>query len=275
MTLRTEKIPSLNKILKEASKTSILDMSEEIIKLIRPMLNTKFIQIPLIDMDGLEDGYLGFRYVIKEFKYDRYKKFILDTIDDQENGDLVFDKLVNEFIKTKVVPEVDAMRICTYAKVAEAKGNKGDAIDLVTQSASVIVEELRKAINHMDEAEVPEEGRILFITPTLLNKLDDMPLTESKAILDDFAQIIEVPQSRMNMDVQLNDNGFTVDPAKKINFLIARKDAVIQIPKHVAPEYLSSSRNPDADAHVYTYRTLQLAEVRERKESHIYVSAMA
>ena len=275
MTLRTEKIPSLNKILKEASKTSILDMSEEIIKLIRPMLNTKFIQIPLIDMDGLEDGYLGFRYVIKEFKYDRYKKFILDTIDDQENGDLVFDKLVNEFIKTKVAPEVDAMRIYTYAKVAEANGNKGDAIDLATQSASVIVEELRKAINHMDEAEVPEEGRILFITPTLLNKLDDMPLTESKAILDDFAQIIEVPQARMNMDVQLNDNGFTVDPAKKINFLIARKDAVIQIPKHVAPEYLSSSRNPDADAHVYTYRTLQLAEVRERKESHIYVSAMA
>ena len=274
MTLRTEKIPSLNKILKEASKTSILDMSEEIIKLIRPTSDTE-IQIPLIDMDGLEDGYLGFRYVPKKFKYNRYGKFILDTIDDQENGDLKFDKLVNEFINTKVAPEVDAMRICTYAKVAETNGNKGDAIDLVTQSASVIVEELRKSINHMDEAEVPEEGRILFITPTLLNKLDDMPLTESKAILDDFAQIIEVPQARMNMDVQLTNNGFTVDPAKKINFLIARKDAVIQIPKHVAPEYLSSSRNPDADAHVYTYRTLQLAEVRERKESHIYVSAMA
>ena len=275
MTLRTEKIPSLNKILKEASKTSILDMSEEIIKLIRPMLNTKFIQIPLIDMDGLEDGYLGFRYVIKEFKYDRYKKFILDTIDDQENGDLVFDKLVNEFIKTKVAPEVDAMRICTYAKVGEANGNKGDAIDLSTQPASVIMEELSKAMDFMDEAEVPAEGRILFIASSVYGVLEDMNLMESRAVLSRFEQIIEVPQSRMNMDVQLTNNGFTVDPAKKINFLIARKDAVIQIPKHVAPEYLSSSRNPDADAHVYTYRTLQLAEVREGKESHIYVSAMA
>ena len=129
-------------------------------------------------------------------------------------------------------------------------------------------------MDFMDEAEVPVEGRILFTTPTVYDKIKNIPLAKSKVILY-FEQIIEVPQARMNMDVQLNDNGFTVDPTKKINFLVARKDAVIQIPKHVAPEYLSSSRNPDADAHVYTYRTLQLAEVRKGKESHIYVSAMA
>lgn len=279
--LRTEMVALLDEVFKEASKTSILDTDGELVK---AGANAKEIQVAKMDMDGLADydrktgyteGSVTLEYETKKFNYDRGREFSVDVMDNQESGDLAFGKLASEFIRTKVVPEVDAMRICAYAKVAEANGNKGDAIDLATQSASVVVEELRKAINHMDEAEVPAEGRILFITPTLLNKLDDMPLTESRAILDDFAQVVKVPQVRMNMDVQLGSNGFTVNPDKKINFLVVRKEAVIQIPKHVAPKHIPAIINPKADADIYTYRTYQMAEVYDNKVDAIYVSAMA
>ena len=266
--LRTEMVALLDEVFKEASKTSILDTDGELIK------ETGYAKVILILLPKIStDEEIKYEYEPKKFEYDRYKKFTLDTIDDQESGDLAFGKLASEFIRTKVVPEVDAMRICTYAKVAEANGNKGDVIDLSTQPGSIIIQELNKAMNFMDEAEVPVEGRILFTTPTVYNKIENIPLAKSKVILY-FEQIIEVPEGRMNMDVQLNDNGFTVNPAKKINFLIARKDAVIQIPKHTAPKYIPFSLN-NFDSDVYTYRNLQIAEVRKGKESHIYVSAMA
>lgn len=109
-------------------------------------------------------------------------------------------KLSGEFIRTKVVPEIDAFRFATYAsKSGVTVVNE----DLSTGEA--VIKALRTASTKMDEEEVTSEGRVLFITPTLKGLVDDLDTTKSKAVMDKFAAVIEVPQSRFYSAIELND----------------------------------------------------------------------
>lgn len=48
----------------------------------------------------------------------------------------------------------------------------------------------------MDDEEVTATGRYLFITPTLLQGINDMDTTKSKKVLEGFERVIKVPQRR-------------------------------------------------------------------------------
>ena len=69
---------------------------------------------------------------------------------------------------------------------------------------------LNAAMCDMDEKEVPEEGRVLFITPTLLGMVKDLDTTKSREALDGFSSIVKVPQSRFYSAIDLLD-GTTKD----------------------------------------------------------------
>ena len=272
ITLRKEMVTILDEVFKNASLTSVLDTNTD---LVRAGANAKEIMIPKIGMDGLADynrdtgyadGNVSLVYETKTFAYDRGRKFAVDRLDNEESGDLAFGKLAGEFIRTKVVPEVDAYRLCTYAK----KAGKAKVETLTT--GKQVVTALREATNAMDEAEVPQEGRILFITPSIISMVEDMDTTASREVLGRFSQIIRVPQSRMNMNVQLTANGFTVEKGNEINFLAVVPQAVLQIPKHAIPKVKMADDNVDLDADVYTYRTYQMAETLDNKTAGIYVS---
>ena len=272
ITLRKEMVTILDEVFKNASLTSVLDTNTD---LVRAGANAKEIMIPKIDMDGLADynrntgyadGNVTLEYETKTFAYDRGRKFVVDRLDNEESGDLAFGKLAGEFIRTKVVPEVDAYRLCTYAK----KAGKAKVETLTT--GKQVVTALREATNAMDEAEVPQEGRILFITPSIISMVEDMDTTASREVIGRFSQIIRVPQSRMNMNVQLTANGFTVESGNEINFLAVVPQAVLQIPKHAIPKVKMADDNIDMDADVYTYRTYQMAETLDNKTAGIYVS---
>ena len=272
ITLRKEMVTILDEVFKNASLTSVLDTNTD---LVRAGANAKEIMIPKIGMDGLADynrntgyadGNVTLEYETKTFAYDRGRKFVVDRLDNEESGDLAFGKLAGEFIRTRVVPEVDAYRLCTYAK----KAGKAKVETLTT--GKQVVTALREATNAMDEAEVPQEGRILFITPSIISMVEDMDTKASREVLGRFSQIIRVPQSRMNMNVQLTANGFTVESGNEINFLAVVPQAVLQIPKHAIPKVKMADDNIDMDADVYTYRTYQMAETLDNKTAGIYVS---
>lgn len=272
--LRTDMVELLDEKYKKEALTSILDTNSE---LVQAGANAHEIQVAKIDMDGLAnydkangyvDGDVTLEWETKRFNYDRGRKFGVDRTEDEESGDLAFGQLAGQFIKQKVAPEVDATRICEYSKKA---GNKAENASFTDGKA--VVKALRACVNTMDEAEVPEEGRVLFITPTLISMVEDLDTSASRAVLDRFSTIVRVPQSRMNMKVTLTDNGFTTTSGKEINFLAVVPEAILQIPKHEIPKFLSADDNIDADKHVYTYRTYQLFEVLDNKTDAIYVNA--
>ena len=206
--LATKYLPLLDEVYKEASKTSILEGDEVTVK----KGSNGEIKIAKLDMDGLgdfsrNDGYTkgSTSFVWETVKYDkeRSQDLRIDRLDNDEALETPFAKLSGEFIRTKVVPETDAARI---AKICSTEGITTKAEKL--SNGSEVISALRACSNAMDEAEVPTESRILFITPTLRTSIDDLDTTQSRAVLSKFSSIIEVPQTRMYTAITLN-NGTT------------------------------------------------------------------
>lgn len=275
-------IDMLDEVYKVSAKSSVLDIDGS---LVRAGANANEVVIPKISMDGLADysrssGYVNgnvtFTNETVQFNYDRGRAFTVDAMDNEETAGLAFGKLSSEFIRTKVVPEMDAVRFATYAGVTgigSATGALANGLDVL---AAITV-----ANNAMDEAEVSADGRYLFITPTLHNLINAVDSYKSKAMLDKFAGVVDVPQSRFFTAVDLYDGkssgetvgGFVKDPSqgKNINFMIIQKSAVIQFTKHTVNKVISPADNQESDGWKFFYRAYGLTDAYENKAAGIYL----
>lgn len=222
--LSTIYLPMLDEVYKNEAKTAILDGDEVTVQ---KGLNGE-IRVAKLDMDALGDfdrnsGYTrgNTKFVWETVKYDkeRSQDLRIDRLDNQEALGLPFAKLSGEFIRTKVVPETDAARI---AKIAGIEGISKKS-ETISDGAGVVTA-LRTCINKMDEDEVSTENRILFITPTLKGMIDDLDTTKSKKVLERFANIVEVPQTRMYTAVTLNDGKENYGYQKAQNTYVESKD---------------------------------------------------
>ena len=264
-------VPMLDEVYKMAALTSVLDGAAE---LATQGKNAGELVIPMMEMDGLADysrnsGYVDGRvtltYETKKCNFDRGRLFSVDHMDNAETAGIAYGRLASEFIRTKVVPELDAFRFAEYASasgVSSASGSLASGANVVTA--------LRDAVTKMDEDEVPVEERYLFITPTLGGMIDDLDTTKSRAILARFAKVIHVPQTRFYTAITQSDNGFA-KTGSDINFMIAHKPAVIQFQKHVAPKVITPEQNQNADAWKFGYRNVGIAEVYQNKVAGIFV----
>lgn len=287
-------VPLLDEVYKLSSLTSDLDGAPE---LARQGQNVNELIIPKIDMSGLAnysrnggyvDGDVTFTNETVKCNFDRGRMFTVDTLDNLETAMMAFGRLASEFIRVKVVPELDAFRFATLASMSGI--GTTDAAALST-GANVITA-LRAAVNAMDEAEVPSTERYLYITPTLLGLIRDLDTTKSKEVLDGFAKIVKVPQSRFYTGIkQLSGKVETIsgsgtddqtaggfkkaDGAKNINFMIIHKPAVIQYQKHVAPKVITPEQNQDADAWKFGYRSVGISDAYENKVAGIYLHKAA
>lgn len=274
ITLVKKTIPLLDRIYKAGSKTSILDGD---INLTKAGANANSILIPKMTLDGLSDygrdgsgydnGATKLEYEEKKFNYDRGQKFAVDAMDNEETVGLAFGQLAGEFVRTKVIPEVDAFRFSTY----NAKAGNTKSEDLTTGSS--IIKSLRAASNIMDEKEVDVENRILFITPTLKGIIDDLDTTASKLVMNKFSSIIEVPQTRLFSDVELSKHGFKAkSTSKNINFMVIQPQAVLQYIKHLVNKTISPELNQTSDDWLFFFRSYQLCETLDNKIDGIYAS---
>lgn len=274
-------IDLLDEVYKVNAKTSVLDGDTT---LVRAGANADEIIIPKMSLDGLADysrnsGYVNGDVTLTnetvKFNYDRGRAFTVDAMDNEETAGVAFGKLSSEFIRTKVVPEVDAFRLATYAGVSGISSATG-TLTSGNDALSAIV----TAISKMDDDEVSEEGRVLFITPTLYNQILNVDTSKSKEIMGRFANVVTVPQSRFYTAIELADGttdgetagGFTkASTAKDINFMIIQKGAILQYPKHVVNKVVSPEENQTSDGWKFFYRSYGLADVYENKVAGIYL----
>lgn len=280
--LAKQYVPILDEIYKLASLTSDLDGAAE---LVSQGANANELIIPKLSMQGLgdysrNDGYAkGDVTLVNETvtcNFDRGRMFNVDTMDNLETAGIAFGRLSGEFIRTRVVPELDAFRFASYAGTdGISKVDEGATLD----TGADVVAAVRSAINVMDEDEVPQEERYLYITPTLLGLVEDMDTTKSREMLKGFSKIQKVPQTRFYTAIkQLSggsgeeDGGYTRAAAgKDINFMIIHKPALIQFSKHVAPKIITPEQNQTADGYKFGYRHVAIADVYENKAAGIYL----
>lgn len=275
----------LDEVYQQSALTAVLESDAS---LARQGANANEIVIPKISMDGLADysrnsGYVNgdvtLNWETVQFNYERGRMFSVDNMDNEETQNLAFGRLAGEFIRTKVVPELDAFRFAKYAAVVGA----GTATGALATGIDVIAA-LRKATSEMDEAEVPMEDRHLFITPTLMGLVEDMDTDKSREVLSRFASITKVPQTRFYSAIELLDGtsdgektgGYKkATGAAELNFEIIHKPATLQFTKHAVPKIITPEANQDADAWKYGYRNYGLCDTYENKAAGIYVHKKA
>lgn len=289
-------VPLLDETYQLSSLTAILDGQSE---LARQGANANELIIPMMAMQGLGDYSRNSGYVEGDVtltnetvtcNFDRGRMFTVDTMDDLETAGIAFGRLAGEFIRTKVVPELDAFRLSSYASAAGVSKATGT---LATGEAAVAA--IRAAVTKMDEDEVPLTERYLYITPTLHGLISDMDTTKSREVLARFAAVVDVPQTRFYTKIAQKSGkviaggtdeaptstdetagGYAkASEGKDINFMVIHKPAVIQFQKHVAPKIITPQSNPDADAYKFGYHNVGVAKVYQNKAAGVYVHSKA
>lgn len=275
----------LDDVYKQASKTGMLDISNDIVQ---AGDTAKQVKIPKISMSGLADysretGYIqgdvSLTYETVSCDYDRGRSFNVDAVDNIETAGVAFGTLSSEFVRTQVTPELDAYR---FAKYAGTSGILSKEMGSAITSGDSVISEIIAGMSAMSDAEVPEEGRYLFITPTLNNLAVNVDTTKSKDILNKFTEVVVVPQHRFYTAIDLlngSSGGETAGGYKKaaggknINFMIIQKNAVIQYIKHAVTKVITPQINQMSDSWKFFYRAYSLASVYENKVKGIYLNA--
>lgn len=276
-------IALLDEVYKNGAKTSVLDGD---MSLVQMGANANEIVIPKISMDGLADysrnsGYVDGDVTLTnetvQFNYDRGRAFSVDAMDNEETAGVAFGKLSSEFIRTKVIPEMDAFRFARYAGI---EGISKVAAGTELANGEAVIAALRAASTKMDEDEVPMENRILFITPTLHGMIQDLDTTKSREVLNRFSETVLVPQTRFYTAISLlngtSENELVggykkADGAADINFMVIHKPAILQYTKHTVNKVISPQENQNADAWKFPYRAYGLADAYENKVAGIYL----
>ena len=217
---------------------------------------------------------------------ERGRSFVIDRMDDEETLGMAFGTLAGEFIRTKVVPEVDAYRFSKYASTASINAATPGTLD-----ANGIIKALDDAKLELDKDEVPAEGRLLYISDNCLNLLESKVsrflgnenAVDKRVTKYSGMEVIMVPQTRFYKGITLDDGatvnagGYskTVSTGKDINFMIIHPSAVLQVAKHDALKVFSPDENQTTDGWLMQYRLYHDAFVYANKLNGIYLHCKA
>ena len=283
--LATRYLPMLDEVYKYNARSSVLDSANV------QFVGGNTVKVFKTAMDGLGDYNRNTGYVAGSvtgtwetmtLSQDRGRSFMIDRMDNEETLDLAFGTLAGEFIRTRVVPEVDAYSFATLAGKAGLSANAD-----ITPGTTDVPGLIDAATKDMNDSEVPMEGRYLFISETayegLRNKVTRYTLNGESAISTGIEsyngmQIIRVPQTRFYTTITQSDGstsgqeegGYT-GGGYGINFLIVHPTAVLKVMKHVLPRIFTPDINQSADAWKFDYRVYYDVFVYDNKVNGIYL----
>lgn len=185
------------------------------------------------DRDGSEAGTQWSRYgTIKSLDAtteemtltkDRSFTFVIDKLDtDETDNQLEGASALARQIRQVVIPEVDKY---TYSVMSAKAGTKPSALKLTAEN---IYSEIVKATTVLDDAEVPEMGRCIIVTPSvyqLMKQSKDITMETNigndlrlKGVISnlDGCNIIKVPANRLpeNFGFMMCHGVATVAPTK-------------------------------------------------------------
>lgn len=232
---------------------------------------------------GYPAGDITAEWVAMTLASERGRAFSLDRMDNEESLGLVLGNLIRTWMREHVAPEIDAYRFARYASWTGVQ-----VIDTpATLAANSVLAAIDAAALALDEAEVPAEGRKLYVSSTvnkfiegaISRSLENQNAVDRRVKMLDSMEIIPVPQTRFYTQVTLNAGassdagGFskTTSTGKDLNFILMHPSAVLQPVKLNQVKYFSPEVNQLSDGHLWQYRLYHDAFVVENHEKGIYV----
>ena len=178
----------------------------------------------------------------------------------------------------------------TNDRFAKYAAGAGSTVTATLSSSDNVADLIQTGIATLDDKEVPYEGRILFVNPTIYGYLkgditrfteNGDPNVNGNIEMYEDMRVIRVPSGRFNTQVTLaqptdasSTGGYTASGVD-INFIIVHPSAVVQVIKHFAPRLFSPDTVFDADAWRANFRIVHDCFVLANKTYGIYVHKKA
>ena len=285
--LAAKYLPILDEIYTTESRTAILDTASERVQFTGANTVNLF-TLETMGMGnysrnaGFVPGDVNGSWVPYVLETDRGRSYMVDALDNDETLGMAFGALLSTVERQHVIPEVDAFRFAAYASGAAAS----QVVQATISTGAAAVAAVDAATVALDNAEVPYEGRILFVSPALYGYLKagitrmvmngDRNVNYNVDMYNDM-RVISVPQGRFNTAITLaaptaaNAAGGFTATGDSINFMIIHPSAVMQVMKHYVPRIFSPQVNQEADAWKLNLRFAHGAWVLSQKTKGIYV----
>lgn len=277
----------LDKVIAQETVTGDLNMNQD---LLGEMSGNGKIEIASIDMDGLAThnrgqgftkGGISVTWQPYQLQYERDREFNIDVLDDDERAKLVSANAMGEFARTKVVPEVDAIR---FAKLTQ---NAGTTVTKDLSGADETVAAVLEAEQCMEDHGVKLSQCLFYhsaATKRLLRLSNKYQLSAGESPNSNFGtydemKMIGVAGDRFYSAIKLLDGttsgeekgGYEkAEDGKALNFIVMAPEAAAAISKHEKLRYFSPDVNQDDDAHKWQYRLYHDLIVYLKKRGLIY-----
>ena len=283
-------LPLLDEAYKADSKTAILDTLSDYVQFTGAntvnIFNLNPVGMSNYDRNaGFVPGDVTGTWQPYVLETDRGRSYQVDFLDNDQAMGLVVPNLLATVERQHIIPEVDAYRFAQYAGGAAAS----NVVTETLSAGAATVASIDLATATLDDAEVPYEGRILFVNPTTYRFLKggitrmvmnrDRDVDYNVEMYNDM-RVITVPTGRFQTAITLNApttssgaGGFSpASGASAINYMIVHPSAILQVMAHYAPRIFNPEQNIEADAWRVQPRFAHGAWVKAHKDNGIYVS---
>lgn len=248
-------------------------------------INAQTIKLPRMMVSGYKDhtrtpgfntGTLGNDWEAKKLEHDRDIEFWIDPMDiDETNLTLSVANIQNTFETEQAIPEKDSYR---FSKLHTELTTYSGRIDTTVVDASNFLEAFDTEMAIMDEAGVPEEGRILYVTPTMRKIIKEAegiqrvmtvttPATINRNVhsLDDVV-IKLVPAARMKTKYVFTEGCVADGAAKQINWILIHPSCVVCRDKYSYIKlFTPGTDSRTADGYLYQNRSFGDLFLLEKK----------
>lgn len=255
-------------------------------------INAQTIKLPRLTVSGYKNhtrtpgfnaGTLANDWEPKKLEHDRDIEFFVDPMDiDETNLALSVANIQNTFEEEQAIPEKDSYR---FSKILSEYKKYSETPDTTVLSASVFLDVFDGMMAEMDEAGVPEEGRLLFATPTTRKIIKNAEGIERNITINtastinrkvhsiDDVAIKSVPAARMKSQYDFTDGCVAASGAKQINFIIVHPSAVICRDKYAYIKlFTPGSDSRTGDGYLYQNRNFGDLFLIERKVKGVAIN---
>ena len=263
-------------------------------------INAQTIKLPNIIVSGYKDhnrqtigfnsGTISNEWEPKKLEHDRDIEFAIDPMDVDETNLVVSIANVQNTLETEQgIPEKDCYVFSKLYTEAGKYTANGAIIDTTTLTAENILQKFDDAMEKMDEAGVPSEGRILYVTPAV-NKLfkqakdiqrvlgvngSNGDVKRSIYSLDDV-KIKKVQSARMKSQYNFTNGCVATDEAKQMNFILIHPSCEVAREKYSYIKVFTPGHDSrTADNYLLQSRFYMDAFLIKNKAAGIFINATA
>lgn len=239
-------------------------------------INAQTIKLPRMTVSGYKDhnragagfnaGTLANDWEPKKLAHDRDIEFFVDPMDiDETNLTLSVANIQNTFETEQAIPEKDSYRFSKLHAELTAFGGK---IDNTAITAANFLSWFDDRMEEMDEAGVPAEGRILYLTPAMMKVAKQAEGIQRNISVDggstainrnvhslDDVVLKSVPAARMKTKYDFTEGCVPAGDAKQINCILIHTSCVVCRDKYSYIKlFTPGSDSRVADGYLYQNR---------------------